>query len=426
MQSRALAWGVAALLCVCGATAYGKPRLTIHSYDVELSPKMADEIEQTAASVYGSDARFGFVPFVDLLEKPAEVARLLGAADIEMLDAESAFTGMDFDKAKELLDSAVATYVRYLPRLAERANGITPLRDAWIGLAKVRFFAGDALAAKEALRYVMGLDPKVSSKAFPPQMKKLVAEERLAAEALGIGPVTIDSDPVGATAYVQGRKLEKPTPSDPVDAPMGPMYVSYERRNYAPVTFVFEHASAEPATATQALPRYPNNPLAPINRARAKLDAGVVPDSLKDASKLLGVDLIVLTRAAQVREEGSAPKWKLQAYLYDARKDAILRRTERVVAEEELAATTRLVARDVVNGIDARGDWNPVVPPKPSRWAQFSEKSRNDADAFYRWKGFWYVIGGVAVVAAVGIGVGVGVSAQQQTARNSLVLFGGN
>ena len=419
-----LALGWAALLC--SATADAKPRLTVHSYDVEAAPAMAAQLEQIAAEVYGQDGRFGFVRFEDLLDKPAEVARLLGEADIQMLDAEAAFTSMDLDKAKQLLETAIATYVRYLPRLAERANGVVPLRDAWIALAKVRFFGGDATAAKEALRYVVGLDPKVSPKAFPPQMKKLVAEARLLSESLGTGPVTIDSDPVGATAFVQGRKLEKTTPCDPIEASMGPIYVSYERRNYAPVTFVFEHSNAEPATATQALPRYPNNPLAPINRARAKLDSGTAPETLKDASKLLAVDLTVLMRAAQVREEGSAPKWKLQAYLYDARKDQVLRRSERVAATDEIEKTTRLMARDVVNGLDSTGSWNPVVPPKPSRWAQFSEKSRNDLDAFYRWKGFWFVVGGVAVVAAVGVGVGVGVSAQQQQTRNSLVLFGGN
>jgi len=73
--------------------------------------------------------------------------------------------------------------------------------------------------------------------------------------------------------------------------------------------------------------------------------------------------------------------------------------------------------------------------PRRASWsARFAAGARHDFGRFYHWKGFWYVVGGVAALAAAGIAGGVGGAryqqdqqlARQRQAGIGVVLIGGN
>ena len=406
------------------------PRITVRAYELgESAPALttADAIEAQVGEVLAADKRFEFKSVVELLDHSDVAPRVLGQADLSVEDAEKSFGEMDLEKSKQLLKDAIMAYQKYLPQLAARGGGLLPLRDAWLKLAKARFFDGDNNGSRDALRYAFVLDPKVEfdKKRFPPQMKKTVIEAKLLFETLGPGKLVVDSDPPGATAYLNGVKLLKQTPTEPIDAQPGPNYISYERRGYAPFTAIFENnGGGEQASAVQSLARYPQNPLAPLDRARAQLDQGDKPPLVKDAAQALGVDLLLLIKTAKTAE-GS----KVTAYLYDARPDRILKRAEKTVPELDEPAAARELAGEVTSGVRLDGVWQPpAAPKKPSFWARFTEKSRDDLTRFRHWKGFWYVVGGVAgaVVVGAAVGIGVGVGPHHPTAGESIVLLGGN
>jgi len=440
MINRIAVVGALALVLVLGlapaAGAADKPRLTVHVYEQEDAATGAlsrvDEVEGALAGLMGADERLKFRRVGDLLEPPDEAPRALGEADIALVDAEAAFGEMDLDKCKELLKGAILTYQKFLPKLAARGGGITPLRDAWIKLAKVRFFDGDQAGSRDALRYVFVLDPKMTTfdkDLFPPQMKKTVVEARLLFDTLGTGKLIVDSDPQGATAYLNGVKLEQPTPTEPVEAQPGPNFISYERRGYAPLTAIFEHnGGGESATATQSMSHYPNNPLQPLKRARASLDQTDTPPLLKDACEKLQVDMLMLLRTATVHQPDGTPMVRVVAYLYDVRPDRVIKKVEKTVADEQVVETARALSQQVLDGVRFDGVWAP--PPKPKKqsgWEKFSKKARQDFKDFYHWKGFWYVIGGVGGAIVISTVVGASVAAHdRQLASEAVILIGGN
>jgi len=404
----------------------GKPRLTLHAYEEDAGIPIAQSFEAAAGERLAGDARLHYQPLADLLEPSEFALRALGEADLAVADAEKAFAEMDLDHAKKLLKQAILTYQRYLPLLQARGGNIEPLRDAWIKLAKTRFFDGNADGAGDALRYVFVLDPTVTfnPKQFPPQMKKAVVEAKLLFETLGTGKLTVDSDPPGAVAWLNGVRLAKPTPSEPVDAPAGPNLISYQRRGYAPSSAIFENGGGgEAAHALQSLSRYPGNPLGPLDRARLSLDASDTPPHLKGAAQALGVELILL-----VRFERSGAHTRITAYLYDARPDRILKRTTRVAGDGEVDVAAKTLAVEALLGVRLDGASQPPHPARGPGWfARFSDKTKTDFTRFYKWKYFWYVVGGVAGAAVIGSAVGGGVAAQQhqRSVNNAVVLFGG-
>src|SRR6476620_4427550 len=193
-----------------GGVAWGdKPRVTLHAYEEDGALATADAVEYAVGEVLAGDGRLTFRT-IDALLQPGDPARELGVADIQLVDAERAFSGMELDEARKLLEQAIATYQKRLPQLAGRGGGVTPLRDAWLKVSKTRFFDGDGDGARDALRYALTLDPQVTfAKAmFPPTMKKTFVEGRLLFETLGPGKLRLDSDPPGATVYVTGVKRD--------------------------------------------------------------------------------------------------------------------------------------------------------------------------------------------------------------------------
>jgi hypothetical protein len=409
----------------------GKPRLTVYAYEEGTTPEAgaaAEAVEAAVAESLRPDPRIAFATPSELLDPPIEADRALGRADLALVDAESEFAAMELDKAKQLLNDAVAAYNRHLPRLATRGGGTEFLRDAWLKLAKTQFFDGNPDAAREAMRYALVLDPTVTYKKelFPPTMKKMVVEARLLFETLGPGKLSIDSDPPGATVYLNGKKLPNLTPTEAPDASPGPNYVSFERRGYQTVTATVENkGEGQTSMVVQGLPRWPKNPFGHLDRARKDLDAATPPAPLKEATQALGADLVVLVRTAPGPDEN---KRTVLAYLYDARPDKFLKRTQKVAPKEEVPQAARSLAKELLDDVRLDGVWKPPAPPKkPSWWARFSTKTKSDFVRFYHWKYFWYVVGGAAGAVVLSTAIGVGVAEHnRQTAANSVILFGGN
>jgi hypothetical protein len=409
----------------------GKPRLTVYAYEEGTTPEAgaaADAVEAAVAESLRPDPRIAFATTTEMLDPPIESDRALGRADLALVDAESEFSAMELDKAKQLLNDAVAAYNKHLPRLAARGGGTEFLRDAWLKLAKTQFFDGNPDAAREAMRYALVLDPTFTFKKelFPPTMKKMVVEARLLFETLGPGKLSIDSDPPGATVYLNGKKLPNPTPTEAPDASPGPNYVSFELRGYQTVTATVENkGEGQTSTVVQGLPRWPKNPFGHLDRARKDLDAAEPPRSLKEAAQTLGVDLVVLVRTAPGPDEN---KRTVLAYLYDARPDKMLKRSQTVAPKEEVPQAARALASELLKDVRLDGVWRAPEPPKkPSWWAKFSTKTKSDFVRFYHWKYFWYVVGGAAGAVVLSTAIGVGVAEHnRQTAANSVILFGGN
>ncbi|HEX8953133.1 MAG TPA: hypothetical protein VF945_14865 [Polyangia bacterium] len=406
------------------------PHVTLHVWEPEKANLFAPEeaIEAAMGEVLAGDARLRFRTLDTLLSPPDAIDKALVDADKALADAKQAYAEMDLDRSKALLETALKAYQKNLPSLATRADSITPMRDGFVLLANVRFFEGNQDGAKDALRYVFALDGSVrwNARMFPPQMKKLVVEARLLYETLGTGRLSIDSDPQGAAVWLNGIKLPDRTPSQPVDAPNGPNFISYARRGWAPMTQAFVVAGGgEESHALATLSRHPHNPLAPIDQARAKIEETPQPPSLKAACAQLGVDMLVLVRTSRAGEREDEQPQILTAYLYDARPARVINRVEMKV-EGDLPATARVLAEELLHGVRLDGVWQPPKAPTRPKWHQrLWAETKEDWGRFRGWKGFWWVVGGVAGAVVIGTVVGVTVAHSRNVAGYT-VLLGGN
>jgi hypothetical protein len=407
------------------------PRVSLHVWEPEKTNRFGPEeiIEAAMGEVLAADSRLRFLPLETILSPPAAAAAALADADQALARGKQAYADMDLDKAKPLLESALKSYQKYLPELAARPDAIAPMRDGFIALADVRFFEGNQDGAKDALRYVFALDGTVrwNKEQFPQQMKRLVVEARLLYETLGNGRLVIDSDPQGAAVWLNGIKLPDRTPSQPIDAPNGPSFISYARRGYAPTTQAFVvGGGGEQSHALATLSRYPHNPLAPIDRARASIDDSPKSAALERACAQLGIDLLVLVRTSRAGDRDDEEPQMLTAYLYDARAARVINRREMKV-EGDLPATARVLARELFHGVRLDGVWQaPKAPSRPSWNQRLWSSMKDDLGQARHWKGFWYVVGGVAVAAVVGTVAGVATYGHQRAVAADTILLGGH
>ncbi|MCU1282993.1 MAG: hypothetical protein JWM53_6539, partial [bacterium] len=407
------------------------PRVTLHVWEPEKANRFDPEetIEAAMGEVLAADARLRFTTLGALVSPPEVAQTALADADKALADARQAYADMDLARAKPLIETALKTYQRFLPEMSARADTIAPMRDGFILLANVRFFEGNQDGARDALRYVFVLDGTVryNKTQFPLQMKKVVVEARLLYETLGAGRLIIDSDPQGAAVWLNGVRLPDRTPTQPIDAPNGPNFISYGRRGYAPMTQAFVVAGGgEESHALATLSRPPKNPLAPIDRARAKIDDAPAPSSLKEACAQLGVDLLVVVKTSRAGDREDEQPQILTAYLYDARPARVINRLEMKV-EGDLPATARVLVRELLHGVRLDGVWQaPRIVVGPSWNQRLWGDVKGDWVRFRQWKGFWYVVGGIAGAAVVGAVAGGVAYSNQRNVASDIVLLGGH
>lgn len=373
------------------------------------------------AETFAGDGRVTFLPIASLLpQAAADPAALLHQADDELDEGDKAFSGMDIDPAKQHLAAAVAAYRAWLPELVKRDGSAQRLTSAFILLSKVYFFDGDTANARMALRHCLTLDTRLSfsARVFPPQMKRLVQEVRAEYDLGGTGRLTVESVPPGAGIYVDGGPRPGATPQE-LTLPNGPHDVRLDLAGHKSAVESVDVPGGGATRLAAVLPEAPTRADARLAPLMQKLDAGAPPPELAEAARELGVDLLALASASSL---GSG-RVQLRGWLYDARRNLVLKRAAREVAgsDEELRLGGRYFARELTSGV--RLDGRPEPPPHRAtlaeRWQGFRES---------RW--FWPVIGTVGGLLASGaaVGIGVGVSRQRgatDDAVNSVVLTGG-
>ena len=221
------------------------PHVTLHVWEPEKATRFDAEeaIESAMGEVLAADPRLHFRALRTLLSPPEVADQALAAADKALADAKQAYARW------------ISTRPGRSSRRRSRATRSTcpSWRRARVGdadarrlrlLANVRFFEGNADGAQGRAPLCLRarrVGP-LEHHDVPPQMKKLVVEARLLYETLGTGRLAIDSDPQGASVWLNGIKLPDRTPTQPIDAPNGPNFISFRagagrrrrRRSWSP------------------------------------------------------------------------------------------------------------------------------------------------------------------------------------------------
>lgn len=382
----------------------GQPIVTVHVFDDGVSGKVVSDTLAVFDEVLGKDTLVRYRDLAELLDPIDEAKAAIADAGNMLKEAQQAFDQMDLETARTRAEGAIRIYERRLHQLGAEEGGVGRLRDAWIRLAAIRFFDGNNDGARDALRRVFVLDPKIeySGKLFPPQMKKAVVESRLLFDALGSGKLNIESEPPGAMVFVNGA-VRGVSPMVIEDAPAGPDYVSLGRRGFAPMTVVVEvNGGGDEAKTEQTLTRFDNDPIGPLGAVKAELGKEEAPAAVLESASKLRVDLLVLVTVT--REAGAS---HVAAYLYDQRTRRLLRQAQ---ASGETSDAGRQVAIELMNQVRLDGIYVPPPPPKvESVWERLTGRL---ASALHGWrdsKAFWPSVGAAAAVVVVGVAVGVGV-----------------
>jgi len=405
------------------ATAAAQPAGKLTAY-VGGGPSAALPALRTGVGdTFAGDGRIEYRPIGQLMPEPTEdPAAELKKADGDLEEGDKAFSGMDIDPAKARLNAAIDRYKVWLPELVQRDHGAGKLLTAWLLLSKVYFFDGDMENTRVALRHGLTLDPTLRfNAAFPPQMKKIVGEARATYDQAGRGKVAVTPTPAGAIVYVDG--VARPSPgAQTIELPAGPHDLRFDMVGHqrAVASVEVAGAGAAPAELKVALTETASSADGLFAPMVARLDdGGAAPPALSRAAQQLGVDLIAVVRASA----GAGGKVALRGWLYDVRRDLILKRATREAggSDEELRLGGRYFARELTTGV--RLDGKPEPPPHKET---FAEKWQGFRDS----KWFWPVVGtvgGLVVTgAAVGIGVGVARSrAADEDAAAAVVLTGG-
>lgn len=417
-----VAWAAALAVSAGGSTAAADPVATLTAY-VAGNPEAAlAPLRAGVDDTFAGDGRLAYRPIGALLpEAKADPAAELAKADAELDEGDKAFSGMDIEPAKQRLAAAVARYRAWLPELAARDGSTGKLRTAWLLSAKVAFFDGDAEQAKAALRHCLTLDPalRFDKSVFPPQMKKLVTATRAEYDAAGKGAVLVTSTPPGATVYVDGAAWASPAPQT-IELPAGPHDLRLDLPAHEPGVEAIDVAGggAAPAEVAVVLAAAPSRAEALLGPAFLH-EGDVSVRDLARAAHALGVDLVALVRATAAAEG----KVELRGWLYDARRDLVLKRATREAGggEDELRLGGRYFARELTTGVrlDGRAEPPPHRATVGERWDRFAGS-----------KWFWPVVGvvGGLAVAGAAVAIGVGVARQRSIdddAAAAVVLTGG-
>jgi hypothetical protein len=413
---------VALAAALASSTAAAEPAGKLTAYVAGSAAAALAPLRAGVAETFAGDRRIVYRPIGELLpEAHEDVAGELKHADDDLDEGDKAFSGMDMDPAKQHLVAAVERYRAWLPELIARDGSTAKLRATWLLLSKVYFFDGDAANAQVALRHCMTLEPtlRFDKSAFPPQMKKLVLETRAQYDAAGKGVAVVTTTPVGATIYVDGNAWLSPAPQS-IELPAGPHDFRLDLAGHKRVVEALDVAgSGAQSELAAALPDAPSPADALLGPAFLQDGHAKMQDALSHAAQTLGVDLIALVEATAA----AGGKVALRGWLYDVRRDLILKRATREAggSDDDLRLGGRYFARELTTGV--RLDGRPEPPPHretfADKWSRFRES-----------KWFWPVVGTVGglVVTGAAVGIGVGVARQRSVdddAASAVVLTGG-
>ena len=285
-----------AFACLAGAaTAAAEPqgRLTAH-LGGEPAPALP-ALRTGMAETYAGDGRLTYRPIQELLPEAVEDATAtLKKADDDLEEGDKAFSGMDIEPAKQHLTAAVAAYSAWLPELIKRDGKNEKLLTAWVLLAKSYFFDGDNANTKVALRHCLTLDPNLNPKGvvFPPQMKRVVTEVRSAYDVAGLGKLSIETKPRGATIYVDGIARPGMSPMT-LEIESGPHDVRLDLAGHKRAVESAEVPGGGSVDLSAALPEAPSR----ADGARRRL-AGARP-GVAAGRRARGAARLALRRAAQ-------------------------------------------------------------------------------------------------------------------------------
>lgn len=418
-----------------GAARADAPRTGLYLFEGNLPGPSAQTFDRAMAETVQSDSRVRFVPIAAAKPDPKAIEAELGQADNELSLVEAAFSEMNLGKARTLTDQAIAVYERNIVELAARPTHIQPLRNAWIKAARVRFFDGDEPGAKQAVQRALALDGKLtfSTELFPLPMKNLVTEAKKAFDHAGHGKVTLESQPLGATVYLNGKPLPNRTPTEIVGVGAGPNYVRFEKAGFQPFSATVNVAGAasgsySSTTLTPAGGRLP----AALDAGKNKVDTAPSLPGVKDAMADLGLDLLEFVRLEKL-DRTDGPPIHIAAYTYSAKLDKIVKKVDRRVNESELDQTGRLLARELLSGGVLEGKVE--APPKPTKPTAKPSRDKPVVAPVTRDRGrtttsdddkiagldkpvFWGIVGGSIGVVLVGVGLGVGLGL---SARNGWI-----
>jgi hypothetical protein len=412
---------VAALAASSAATAGAEPAGKLTAYVVGNPASALAPLRAGVAETFAGDGRIVYRPMAELMPEATEdVAGELKKADDDLDEGDKAFSGMDIEPAKQHLTAAVERYRAWLPELLKRDGSTAKLKATLLLLSKVYFFDGATDEARGALRHYLTLEPTLqfNKNLFPPQMKKVVTETRLEYDVAGKGTVVVTTTPAGATIWIDGVASAAPTPQT-IELPAGPHDFRLDLPGHKRVVEALDVAGgATPVELAAVLVESPSQADALLGPAVLQ-EADAQMHALSRAAQKLGVDLIALVKATAAANG----KIELTGWLYDVRRDAILKRATRETggSNDDVRLGGRYFARELTTGV--RLDGRPEPPPHRETFADKWDRFRGS-------KWFWPVVGTVGglVVTGAAVGIGVGIARQRSVdddAVSAVVLTGG-
>ncbi len=320
----------------------------------------------------------------DTISEAAEKA--LERSDKGLAEAIKRMRNLE-DGALDLLDWAADEYQRYLPQLMARDGNANKLIEVHERTAIASFLNGDQKAATEALRKAFVLNPDLDydEKIFPPQLEKLVVNERLYHDELGRGGVRVELEGGGqATVYVNGiARGAAPVTVD--DLPAGPNVVSLVAPAAEPVIVIAQVAGGGDRVTVKGAVKLPKSvDRGPLAGTRGDVGNPHVASTIARAGQGLGADALVLALPTPHGDEIA-----VVAYVYDLRSGALVGRTE------DTLPRAGADAEDLGGALMATVTWQPSIalgPKKPPIWKH---------------KYFWPAVGAAAGVVLIAVVVGV-------------------
>jgi hypothetical protein len=340
-------------------------------------------------------------------EAEAEAEQALERSDRALEGARERLRNLDLDGALDLLDWAADEYVRHLPELMIRDGNGHRLVETFTLAATVHYLGGDEGSATTALRRALVLEPTLEydPTRFPPQLQRLVLDERLLFDELGTGSLSIRADGVPAKVRVLVNGVERGVaPLVVDDLPAGPNLVHLRAAGAEPqvLTGVLDGPGVVPVRATLVAAAPGDLLLAAagdVGRRRASARLG-------EAAEALGVDALLVVAPAV-----SGEVIDLSAWVYDLREGRLAGRARVELTAGETADAGALGRAAVTSAGWVAGVALVEAASRPPIWEH---------------RYFWPAVGaaaGVVLVSAVWVAATDGISTKQKVGLFPVIEF---